>query len=242
MSDPAKPHPFDAQHAANYDDRWAPLAPLRDSLHLQMRFILGPLPAHARVLCAGVGTGAELLSLARFFPGWRFVAVEPSVPMLDVCRRKAAEAGVADRCEFHVGYVDELAPDDCFDVATALLVSQFITDRAKRTGFYREIARRLLPAGVLITADLTRSAAGRHEELLGVWREMMRHIGASEQQIQATLSSYGREVMLLTGAELEALLVEAGFNAPVSFSQTLLIHAWFARRAPAAMTLNGSVP
>lgn len=232
MSESKPPQPFDAQHAANYDERWAPLAPLRDSLHLQMRFVLQQLPAAARVLCVGVGTGAELLALARAFPTWRFTAVEPSAPMLDVCRRKAAAAGIAGRCEFHVGYLHDLPPAEPFDAATSILVSQFITDRARRTEFFRDIARRLRPDGVLITADLTAAPAGQHESLLGVWSQMMRHIGASETQIQAMLASYGREVALLPSAAMVALLAEAGFVRPVPFSQSLLIHAWFARVAP----------
>lgn len=59
----------------------------------------------------------------------------------------------------------------------------------------------------------------------------MRYVGASEDQIQATLAAYGSEVALLTDAEMEALLSESGFPAPVHFSQSLLIHARFARRA-----------
>ncbi len=232
MSESTQPQPFDAQHAANYDERWAPLAPLRDSLHLQMRFILQELPAAARVLCVGVGTGAELLALARAFPTWRFTAVEPSAPMLDVCRRKAVEAGIADRCAFHVGYLQELPPAEPFDAATTILVSQFITDRARRTDFFRDIARRLRPDGLLITADLTTIAAGQHESLLTVWSQMMRHIGSSEAQIQALMAAYGRDVALLTVPVMEALLTEAGFVRPVRFSQSLLIHAWFARVAP----------
>lgn len=234
MPEPAQPHPFDAQHAANYDDRWAPLAPLRDSLHLQMRFILQELPADARVLCAGVGTGAELLVLARFFPGWRFVALDPSAPMLEVCRRKADEAGIAGRCEFHAAHVHGLPPGGSFDAATTILVSQFITDPAARTAFYREIAQRLRPDGLLVTADLITAPAGRHESLLSVWQRMMRHVGASEAQIQATLASYGRDVALLPAAALEGLLTEAGFVRPVCFSQSLLIHAWYARVASRA--------
>jgi tRNA (cmo5U34)-methyltransferase len=234
MSETNQPRPFDVQHASSYDDRWAPLAPLRDSLHLQMRFILQDLPAAARVLCVGVGTGAELLALARFFPGWRFMAVDPSAPMLDVCRRKAAEAGVADRCEFHAGFVHELPPAELFDAATTILVSQFITDRARRTEFFREIARRLRSDGLLITADLTTAPAGQHESLLAVWSQMMRHIGAGEAQIQGMLSSYGRDVALLPASELEGLLAVAGFVRPVRFSQSLLIHAWFAWLAPAS--------
>ncbi|RXK53680.1 class I SAM-dependent methyltransferase [Oleiharenicola lentus] len=231
MSATTQPRPFDAQHAANYDDRWAPLAPLRDSLHLQMRFILQELPAAARVLCVGVGTGAELLALARFFPGWRFTAVEPAAPMLEVCCRKAAEAGIAERCVFHAGYLHELPPTEPFDAATTILVSQFITDRPGRTDFFRAIARRLRPDGLLLTADLTTAPAGQHESLLGVWSQMMRHIGAGEAQIEAMLASYGREVALLPAAEMEELLTEAGFVRPVRFSQSLLMQAWFARLA-----------
>lgn len=232
MPSPRTPDRFDQQHAASYDDRWAPLAPLRDSLHLQISLILQDLPAGARVLCIGAGTGAELLALAARFPGWSFIVVDPSAPMLEVCRRRATEAGIAGRCDFHVAYVHELPASvaEC-DAATAVLVSQFIVERSQRLAFFREIARRLRPRGMLVTADLGVSPAGQHEALLEVWRNMMRYIGASEEQIQATLTAYGSEVMLLTDSEMEALLAEAGFPASVHFSQSLLIHARFARRA-----------
>jgi hypothetical protein len=53
--------------------------------------------------------------------------------MLEVCRRKAAEAGIAERCEFHAAYLHELPPPtEPYDTATSILVSHFITDRARR--------------------------------------------------------------------------------------------------------------
>lgn len=224
------PKHFDQQQAANYETRWAPIMALRESLHLQMRLILHGLPAAARVLCVGAGTGAEVLALARAFPGWRFTAVDPSAPMLEVCRQRATEAGIADRCEFHACYTHELLPGEPYDAATSILVSQFITDRAKRVGFYRELAARLRPAGWLVTADLTTSPNGQHEGLYAVWQQMMRHVGATEEQITAMLAAYGRDVAMPHASELEALLAEGGFAHPVHFSQSLLIHAWFARR------------
>ena len=227
----SSPQQFDQQKAANYEARWAPLAPLRESLHLQMRLILHGLPAEARVLCVGAGTGAELLALARAFPNWRFTAVDPSAPMLAVCQQLAVEAKIADRCEFLSCYAHELPPGEPYDAATSVLVSHFITDRAQRVAFYRELSARLRPGGWLVTADLTTSPPGQHENLYAVWQQMMRLTGATEEQIQAMLTTYGREVALLTIPEMEALLAEAGFAAPVHFSQSLLIHAGYARRA-----------
>jgi tRNA (cmo5U34)-methyltransferase len=227
---PTTPQHFNQQHAANYETRWAPIVALRESLHLQMRLILHGLPAAARVLCVGAGTGAELLALARAFPGWRFTAVDPSAPMLEVCRGKATAAGITHRCEFHAGYVHELPPGQSYDAATSILVSQFITDRAKRVGFYRELAGRLRPGGRLVTADLITSPPDQHEGLYAVWQQMMRHAGSTEEQITAMLAAYGRDVAMPPAPEFEALLVEGGFANPVHFSQSLLIHAWFARK------------
>lgn len=226
----SSPQHFDQQKAATYEARWAPLAALRESLHLQMRFILHALPAQARVLCIGAGMGSELIALAQAFPGWRFTAVDPSAPMLEVCRQRVAGAGISERCDFHTAYAHELPPGEPYDAATSVLVSHFITDRAQRVAFYRELAARLRPGGWLVTADLTCSPPGQHEHLYAVWQQMMRHTGATEEQIQAMLATYGREVALLTIPEMEALLAEAGFVAPVHFSQSLLIHAWFARK------------
>ncbi|WZP00329.1 class I SAM-dependent methyltransferase [Isosphaeraceae bacterium EP7] len=121
--------------------------------------MLSDLGDDARFLYIGVGTGPELIYLAERFPGWRFVAVEPSAPMLDVCRRKAEERGIADHCGFHEGYLDSLPQGEAFDAATSLLVSQFILDRQARTGFFREIAGRVLPGGVLVNAGLSSDAS-----------------------------------------------------------------------------------
>ena len=122
------PVAFDQAHAAAYDQRFAKLAPLRDALHMLLGAVLADLPDDAGILCVGAGTGQELLYLAHRFPRWRFTVVEPSSPMLEVCRRKANESGMAARCRFHEGYLETLPPTAAFDAATSLLVSQFILE------------------------------------------------------------------------------------------------------------------
>lgn len=230
MSQSSSPSRFDAQNAASYDERWAPLAPMRDSLHLQISLVLRDLPADARVLCVGVGTGPELAALARRFPNWRFIACDPSAPMLEQCRRRAEAEGFSDRCEFHACYVHELPPVEPAHVATTLLVSHFIVDPGQRVEFFRQVAARLRPGGLLITADLCCPDDASKEPLIEVWCQMMRFVGADEEKIKATLALYDSEVAIRTPATMAAILSEAGFENPAQFCQNLLIHAFFARR------------
>lgn len=65
------------QQAADYDRQWAKMAPIRKNLYYLLESVFAGLPADARVLCVGAGTGTELAHLAAKFPGWRFTAVEP---------------------------------------------------------------------------------------------------------------------------------------------------------------------
>lgn len=88
------------QQAANYDTQWAKTAPIRSCLHLLVDSLLAHLPTEARILCVGVGTGAELAHLARKNPGWQFTAVEPSGKMLEICRQRAEVDGFANRRPF----------------------------------------------------------------------------------------------------------------------------------------------
>src|SRR5690242_12207609 len=89
---------FDGAAAQAYDRRNDGLRPISDCLHFLMRLALAELPADARVLCVGVGTGAEILSLAKAQPGWSFFGVDPAGGMLEVARQRLGEIGLLDRC------------------------------------------------------------------------------------------------------------------------------------------------
>jgi len=227
------PKAFDQAHAAEYDKRYAKLASMRDALHLLTGAVLADLPAEARILCVGAGTGAELLYLAQKFPQWTFTAVDPSAPMLTVCRRRAEDAGIAARCSFHEGYLETLPPSEPFDAATSILVSQFLLVPSARTEFFRAIAGRLQPNGYLVSADLAsdRSSPG-YESLLEVWLRLMRATEATPEQLENMRVVYGRDVAILPLAEVSALIAAGGFTAPVLFLQTGLIHGWYAQRHP----------
>ncbi|MBW4698251.1 MAG: class I SAM-dependent methyltransferase [Aphanocapsa lilacina HA4352-LM1] len=224
---------FDQERAASYDKRFAKIAPLRDALHLLIRLVFSELPADARILCVGVGTGLELIDLAQTFPRWQFTAVEPAAPMLDICRQRAEECGIASRCTFHEGYLDSLPASPSFDAATCLLVSHFFTQQDERRNFFSQIASRLSSDGYLVSSDLASDmSTSAYRSLLEVWLRMLKYSEVPAEEVEKFRASYGRDVAVLPPVEVESIIESSGFDAPVLFFQTLLIHAWYAKRTP----------
>jgi len=211
--------------ASSFDKDREKLAPLKDALHLCIRLLLSELPVDARILCVGVGTGAELIYLAQTFPQWQFTAVDPSVDMLNVCRLRTKESDVNSRCTFHQGYLDSLPESDNFDAATSILVSHFITDPTKRSNYFADIAARLLPGAYLINADLAADMSSiEYTSMLTVWKNMLEFSG-----IPINIAAFGNKIAMLPINKFEAMITASGFTTPVLFFQTLLIHAWFSK-------------
>lgn len=228
-----KPSPivFDKERAASYDRQTDLWSSGREALFTFMRLILADLPPDAHVLGVGVGTGTELVALAEHFPGWHFTAVEPAPAMLDVCRQKIEDSGLSSRCTLHEGYLDSLPASEPFDAATCLLVSHFFNQSEERSAFFRQIAARLKPGATLISSDLVLGQAPPvYESLFGVWVEMLRGSGWSEEDIDKLRAAYGRDVARLTAPQVEAIIEAGGFQTPKLFFQTVFIHAWWSRR------------
>lgn len=218
------------QQAAGYDAQWAKTRPIRDCLYLLLDAAFAGLPADASILCVGLGTGQELAHLAQARPGWRFTAVEPSGEMLRHCRALAERAGFATRCSFHEGYLDSLPTSVPFAAATCFLVSQFLLDRDERVGFFRAIAQRLRPGGLLASTDLAADVASpEYAALLQTWARMMAAAEVAPEAIERMRRANGQDVAVLPPAEVEAILREGGFPLPVRFFQAGLIHGWLSR-------------
>jgi tRNA (cmo5U34)-methyltransferase len=222
---------FDEERATNHDQQFARLAPMRHGLDLSICIVLSDLPDNTRILCIGVGTGTELIRLAQHFPQWQFTAVEPAAPMLDICRQKAEECGIASRCTFHEGYLDSLPASDGFDAATCIWVSHFITQLSERRNFFRQIGDRLRPNGYLVSSDSASDiSTPAYKSLLEVYRRMFEYAEITVGEIEKIISAYGQQIAVLPPQEVESIIASSGFDMPVLFFQTFLIHAWYAKR------------
>lgn len=142
--------------------------------------------------------------------------------------------GHARRCRFHEGYLDSLPPTGLFDAATSFLVSQFILDRRERAAFFRAMAERLRPGGLLASSDLASDRGlAAQPSLLEVWFRVMATAELSPEALQRMREAYERDVAVLPPAEVEAIIRAGGFDTPVRFFQAGLIHGWFAQRGTA---------
>ena len=220
------------QQAAGYDKQWEKTAPMRNGLHFLLESVFAGLPTDARILCVGVGTGAEIAHLAQHFPHWHFTAVDPSGKMLDACRQRAAAEGFLARCEFHEGYVESLPTQAPYHGATCFLVSQFILDQAARTAFFQAIADRLLPGGILASSDLAADVTSAdYEAMLRLWLTIMAKAEVSPERVEQMRQAYAKDVAILPPQQVAALITSSGFQQSVQFYQTGLIHAWASTRA-----------
>jgi len=222
---------FDAEQAPSYDSRFAEMSSIRDVLHLLARGRFTRLPADARILVAGAGTGAEVRSLAAHFPQMRFALADPSGPMLDIARAHADAEGFAGRCSFHVGYVEDVE-ETGFDGATSLLVSHFLTDAAERTAYFRTIADRLAPGAPLFSADLSADRAGPDfSGLMDTWLSLTALTGMTEEGRAHYAAAFGRDFAAHGPSEVEAMMQAAGFARPVQCLQAGLIRGWLTAKA-----------
>lgn len=221
---------FNQEMAKRYDERNSKLAAISDNLHFLIRLVLADLPSRARILCVGVGTGAEIVSLAKVRPEWTFVGVDPSREMLEMCRARLAQEGVGERCELIHGYVQDTPEAPAFDAVLSVLVAHFIA-RAERRAFYANVFQRLKPEGCFVSAEISADLdAAEFPAMLKNWEQVQALMGATPDSLRHLDDTLRNALSVLSPSETVALWRESGFSMPVQFFQAFMIHGWYARK------------
>jgi tRNA (cmo5U34)-methyltransferase len=185
----------------------------------------------ARVLVVGAGgTAGEIITAARLEPGWSFVAVDPSPPMLELARTNLVEAGLLDRVEIVLGSVCDLDPAPSFDAAIMIGVLHHLPSDAAKQEVLAQTAARLRPGAPIVVAGNYRAYASQ-PLLMAAWANRWRMCGAGQEEVQSKMQK------ILQGAEppqseeaVISLLTDAGFEDVLRFFGSLFWGAWIARR------------
>lgn len=220
---------FDESLAAKYDHRIRLFCPSYDALHKMIAPWLQGLPEGSTFLSAGAGTGAEIITLGKCFPSWRFVAVDVSPDMLNACRNRVAEAEMENRVAFFNGRLQEYQSPAPFDAASSIFVAHFIKGREERLAYFRSVASNLKPGGLFILADLfgDTSSVG-FKRLFNAWLLSYAAHGVSAEELAKDRAHIENDVAFIPESELIGLLCEAGFSRPLRFYQTFLFGGWVA--------------
>ena len=186
----------------------------------------------ARILVVGAGgTAGEIIAAARLEPGWTFVAVDPSPPMLDLAQAAVAAQGLADRVTMTLGAVDDVPVAPAFDAAIMIGVLHHLPGEAAKQAILAALAARLAPGAPLILAGNYR-AYESEPTFLAAWAARWRMNGAAPDEVHAKMAKIlqGAEPPR-SEAEVARLLEEAGFEPPLRFFASLFWGAWLTRRA-----------
>ncbi|MDQ1723077.1 MAG: hypothetical protein QOG52_105 [Frankiaceae bacterium] len=130
---------FRPGYAANLVDSWLP----------SLDGVVDKLVAGARVADVGCGHGASTILMAQAYPASRFVGFDFHAASIDAARKRAAEAGVADRVTFQVAGADDFPGKD-YDLVTLF---DCFHDMGRPIDAARHIARALSPGGTLLLVE-----------------------------------------------------------------------------------------
>lgn len=200
---------------------------LADLHRMAMLLLSERAPPAAHILVVGAGGGMELKAMAEARRQWVFTGVDPSAAMLDLARRHIEPFN--DRIELIEGTVDA-ASSGPFDGAACLLTLHFL-DGSERLLTLKAIRRRLKPDARLVVAH--HSAPGADAE-----RWLTRSVvfadrtGVDWEKANATAAAMAR-LPLLSVAEEEALLGEAGFSDVELFYAAFSFRGWVATASSA---------
>jgi tRNA (cmo5U34)-methyltransferase len=217
----------DAAAIASYAERARRLVPGWADLQKMATILLAErVPQDGAVLVVGAGGGVELKAFSDAHPGWRFVGVDPSEPMLQMA--KATLGPQAGRVDFHAGYIPT-APAGPFDGATCLLTMHFVPVD-QRLSTLQEIHRRLKPGAPFVMAHMSFAQADDERALwLSRYAAFAIASGVDAVAAKRAAATIGSSLPLVAPDDEERLLAQAGFGVARLFYAGLAFRGWVAR-------------
>lgn len=245
MSD--KPFDFDGDYGEGYEALARQVIPGYASLFPMVAAVLDPsLPRGGRVLVVGAGTGIELVALKSARPDLHLHGVDPSRQMLDLAKRRVAEAAAVaaepDRTapspnpavDFQLGYAADVDPDARFDAATLINVLHFVPDLPGAGGklaLLQDVAKRVESGGAFVLFDLHGDPGSEeYDAYMPAWRRYWTLMGMDAADLPAFDQRIRDGIHFASAERTVALARAAGFESPRRFWKSFLYGGWTFRR------------
>lgn len=218
--------PFtDPAAVARYADETPRRVPgFADLQRMAMLLLAERAPGPADILVLGAGGGLELKVFAQAQPRWRLLGADPSAQMLDLARDVLGPLG--SRVDLLEGYVDDV-PAGPFDGAACLLTLHFLA-RPERLRTLAQLRARLRPGAPLVVAHHSCPQEGRLRHWLERSVAFAGDGRADPAKVSASAALMADRLPVLSVAEDEALLAEAGFSDIALFYAGFTFRGWVA--------------
>ena len=214
----------DVAAVASYADGPARQVPgLRDLYKMTGILLAERCGAAADILVLGAGGGLELHALAEAQPGWHFVGVDPSAPMLNLARERLG--AMNSRIRLVEGLIGT-APMGPFDGAICLLTMHFVP-RQERLPTLQALRARMKPGAPLVLAhhSFPQDDAGK-----ALWLRRYAAFavsnGVAEEMTHRAIRAIGDTLPVLSPEEDDAVLHEAGFTQVQLFYTAFSFRGW----------------
>lgn len=203
---------FEDMGGDQYDKNNSQFQAIHNNLQFLIKLILSEFPENARVLCVGVGTGADLIDLAIEKPMWRFVGIDPAESMLKTCEQKVKDKNLSDRVELFHGYLADYKSDESFDAVLCLYVMHFIHDMKVRAEMYRDMSKKLKPGGRLISAEICVDIkSSGYQGLIENWKALHALSGSPKEKLAGMGKVIEEQLAVLKPKETCELILNNGF-------------------------------
>ncbi|KAA0956252.1 class I SAM-dependent methyltransferase [Planococcus sp. ANT_H30] len=219
---------FNSDFAQHYDSFIRIAVPAYDQLFSMADsfFSLSKKPS-PHLLVVGAGGGAELLYFSQTHPNWFLTGVDPSEQMLKIASYKIQQAGTENRVTLHQGFLHELPTAPKFDMATCILVLQFLPDDQAKLNLLTSVANRLEHGDPFILVSIYGNKQSiEFEKNFTAWKERFRSHGINPEKsedVQRILN-----MPLISEERIQELLEEAGFQNIVNFYSAYQVGGWVA--------------
>jgi tRNA (cmo5U34)-methyltransferase len=214
----------DPQTVARYAENPPRVVPgYADMQRMAMLLLAERAPDDASVLVLGAGGGLEIKVFAKAQPGWTFVGVDPSAPMLDLARLTLGE--LSARALLHQGFIDN-APAGPFDAAACILTLHFI-ERQERLRTLEEVRRRLKPGAPFVVAHYS-IPQGELDLWMSRFAAFAISSGIERSQAEKARSGVAERLPILSPEDDQQLLREAGFTEISLFYMGFTFRGWVA--------------
>lgn len=217
----------------NYDESIHHFCGAYDAIFdLSYAYLRAMVRVDGELLIVGAGTGKEICHFGQKNPQWKMTGIDPSKDMLALAEKKMSKLMITNPVNFFCGYTHELPKTQSYEGATCILVMHFLPDEASKLQLLKSISNRLKKGATFILVDGFADYNDiSFEQTVSAWKTHVKATGIAPDNVEDGFNNQIlKRLHFIPEKQMEALLLEAGFDKPYRFFTSFLYGGWVMKK------------